>query len=155
MKVYTLTHTQSIDRPLREIFSFFENPENLSRLTPQSLNFKILTPPPIIMKAGTLIDYTIEVFKIEHRWRTLITAYEPPYRFVDEQLEGPYSFWHHTHTFSESGKMTVIKDEVRYALPLGWIGGIARELIVKKQLEEIFNYREKAIFNYFNASSSK
>ncbi len=155
MNIYTLKNEQEIERPLREVFSFFENPENLAILTPKSLNFKILTPSPIIMKAGALIDYTIQVLGIEQRWTTLITSYEPPFRFVDEQIKGPYAFWHHTHTFSETSAGTLIKDEVRYAIPFGLVGTLAQEIFVKKELDKIFRFRAETIERHFQSSSNK
>lgn len=154
MNIYTLRHEQEIKRSLREVFRFFENPENLAVLTPRSLNFKILTPSPIIMKAGALIDYTIQVLGVEQRWTTLITSYEPPYRFVDEQIKGPYAFWHHTHTFTETPAGALIKDEVRYAVPFGWAGKIAQSLFVKKELEKIFRFRAETIETHFQSLSA-
>ena len=99
MKIYELNITQRIDAPLEKVFDFFSKPENLAEITPSKLGFNILPPSPIVMEKGTLIDYTIKLFGIPIRWRTLITSYNPPKKFVDEQLKGPYSFWHHTHTF--------------------------------------------------------
>lgn len=150
MKTYTLKRSQTIPLDREVVFEFFKKPENLSRLTPASLDFKILTPFPIKMEKGKLIDYTIKVAGIRQRWTTLITEYEPPHRFVDEQIKGPYSFWHHTHTFEACDGGTKVTDEVRYSISLGFIGRLANFLFVRRQLESIFKYREKVIQEYFD-----
>jgi ligand-binding SRPBCC domain-containing protein len=145
MKLYTITTQLIIQRPLPEVFSFFSKPENLALLTPEHLGFMILTPSPVEMRRGAIIDYTIQQMGIPIRWRSIITAYEPPYQFVDEQLKGPYSFWHHTHTFSESDDGTLIHDVVRYSMPFGVFGRIAHRLFVRRRLEQIFQYRSQII----------
>lgn len=150
MKTYTLKKIQFVNRSLEEVFDFFKQPENLERITPSALHFNILTPKPIKMEKGRLIDYTIQVFGMTQRWTTLITDYDPPNRFVDEQLKGPYSLWHHTHLFEAHEGGTKIVDEVKYAVPLGWVGEIAHILFVKKQLQAIFEHREKFISDYFS-----
>ncbi len=149
MKVYSLVREQHVPYSSEEVFVFFAKPENLQRITPPSLGFRILTPSPIAMKEGRLIDYTLKVLGISLHWRTLITAYEPPRRFVDEQLKGPYRFWHHTHTFREDDGGTVIGDEVRYALPFGPLGRVAHGLYVRRDLERIFEYRSEVIAQIF------
>ncbi|MBD3169685.1 MAG: CDP-paratose 2-epimerase [candidate division Zixibacteria bacterium] len=149
MKVYHLKKQQYIARPREEVFEFFGKAENLEKITPGSLGFNIITPTPINMRAGTLIDYTVKPMIFPIRWRTLITDYDPPRRFVDEQLKGPYSFWHHTHTFEEKDGGTLITDEVRYVIPFGIIGRIAHVLFVKSQLKKIFDFREKVISEIF------
>lgn len=101
------------------------------------------------MRVGTLIDYTVKPMIFPIRWRTLITDYDPPRRFVDEQLKGPYSFWHHTHTFEEKDGGTLITDDVRYVIPFGIIGRMAHFLFVKRQLKKIFDFREKVISEIF------
>jgi ligand-binding SRPBCC domain-containing protein len=150
MKVHTLKREQTIARPLKEVFAFFEKPENLAKITPPSLGFKILTPEPIEMKAGTLIDYTVSVFGIPQRWTTIITEYNPPHRFVDTQIKGPYDFWHHTHSFSETEAGILIVDEVRYTLPFGPLGELAHIFAIEGQLNQIFNYRAKVIEKIFS-----
>jgi ligand-binding SRPBCC domain-containing protein len=149
MKVFTLQRTQTVPASLDEVFGFFRLPENLARVTPAWLNFRILTPSPIEMRVGTLIDYTIGWLGLTMRWTTLITAYDPPHRFVDEQLKGPYSFWHHTHTFFEKDGVTAMTDTVRYALPFGVVGALAHALVVRRQVEHIFEYRTKIIAQEF------
>ena len=145
MKQYVLKREQMIPLGREEVFAFFEKPENLASLTPAWLNFKILTPLPITMDKGRLIDYTIRVMGITQRWTSLITEFDPPNRFVDEQIKGPYSFWHHTHRFQNHGDETMITDEVKYGLPLGILGDLAHRLFVFGQLNEIFEYRQRKI----------
>jgi len=145
MTIHILRREQFIAAPVSDVFGFFSRPENLSKLTPPELGFVILTPPPVEMKAGALIDYTIRVFGMRVRWTTLITAYDPGRSFVDEQLKGPYSFWHHSHRFEEAPGGTLVTDEVRYALPFGPLGRLGHALVVKRQLASIFAYRAKVI----------
>ena len=149
MRVYELKRTQVIPVPRDQVFAFFERPENLSELTPASLGFQILTPSPIEMKSGSLIDYTVRVSGLPVRWTTLITDYDPPRGFVDVQLRGPYSFWHHTHTFEAVESGTLMTDTVRYVLPLGLLGRLAHALFVKRQIRGIFDYRSRVLTEHF------
>ena len=151
MKFYKLRKEQFVRRPLAEVFSFFEKPENLSKITPPSLGFRIVTPLPIVMKERAVFEYTVRVMGIRIRWKSLISDYYPPFGFVDQQVKGPYTFWHHTHTFSEVEGGTLISDEVRYALPFGILGVIARHLMVKHQLEQIFAHRSQVIDTLFGS----
>ncbi len=145
MKIYSLRRSQLIPLPRSEVFAFFESAENLAHITPPSLGFRILTPLPITMKVGTVIDYTIRWLGFPVRWRTLITTYEPPDLFVDEQINGPYSLWHHVHRFEDIPEGTLMSDEVRYSLPFGLLGDVVHGLLVKRQLEHIFDYRAMVI----------
>lgn len=151
MKPYHLHHEQCVKRPLEEVFAFFENPLNLARITPDSVGFEILTPPPIVMKAGLVLDYTIRVFGMRVHWTTIITDYEPPHRFADVQLKGPYEFWHHTHSFKAVDGGTHMVDDVLYLVPFGPLGKIANSLLVKRQLKRIFDYRAAAIEKMFSS----
>ncbi len=145
MTIHTLERKQRLPLKPGEVFPFFESPENLARITPPWLNFRILTPSPIEMKVGTVIDYTIRWLGIPVRWRILITSHEPPWSFVDKQIAGPYSLWHHTHLFAETASGTEMTDSVRYALPGGPFGDVAHAMIVRRQLNEIFNHRAETI----------
>ena len=147
--VHELVREQQVARPRDEVFAIFSQPENLGRLTPPWLGFRILTPPPLPMHAGALIDYEIRLGPLPTRWRTMITAYDPPERFVDEQLAGPYSFWHHTHEFLVHDGGTLIRDRVRYLLPFGALGRLVHALAVRRQLEAIFAYRMRVIAELF------
>lgn len=153
MKLYTLKRQQFIERPLREVFRFFEQPANLGKITPRSVGFHMLTPTPITMQSGTVLDYTIRVMGLPVRWTTLITEYDPPHRFCDVAIRGPYSFWHHTHTFAETDGGTMMTDEVRYALPFGILGRIVRKLWVKRQLNHIFDFRARQVAQLLGAAA--
>jgi len=142
---HLFTCSTRIPRPLEQVFPFFAAPENLGRITPPELRFRILTPPPLEMRAGTLIDYRIQLFGIPMRWRTRITVWDPPREFVDEQLRGPYAEWVHRHSFAaEPDGTTLMSDEVRFRLPLGILGELALPL-VRAQIRRIFSYRERVI----------
>jgi len=146
LKVYTFKKEQKISKNILEVFDFFSRPENLAIITPPKMKFQILTPSPIEMKEGALIDYTVRILGFPIRWRTLITKYDPPNMFVDQQLKGPYSIWHHTHTFTKiSDNETLIRDIVAYSIPFGLIGRIVHSLYIKKDLEKIFLYRKNKI----------
>lgn len=149
MKTFELKRQQFVPRPLREVFPFFERPENLALITPSWLGFRIVTPSPIRMMEGTVIEYSIKVMGIRARWKSRISVYDPPGAFADEQLEGPYTFWHHTHRFIEVDGGTLLVDEIRYGMPFGILGRIVHNLIVRKQLQRIFNHRAQAIERMF------
>ncbi len=149
MTVHELEFKQIINKDINEVFSFFSRPENLSLITPKRLDFRILTPSPIKMKEGQLIDYTVRILGKKIRWRTLITEFEFPVRFIDQQLKGPYSMWHHTHEFKKVDGGVEIIDTVRYVVPFGFIGNIVNLLFIKPDLMRIFKYRYKIIDKYF------
>jgi ligand-binding SRPBCC domain-containing protein len=140
---------QLVRRPRAQVFEFFSRPENLARVTPPRLGFTILTPSPVPMREGSVIDYRIRVHGLPLRWRTLITAYDPPTRFVDEQARGPYALWHHTHEFLEVPEGTLVRDTVRYRLPLGPLGRLVAGRLVAADLEDIFRFRRKAVEQAF------
>lgn len=150
MREYMLERKQVIPRPVAELFPFFEKPENLALITPPWLRFNLVTASPVVMKNGAIIDYTIRWFGIPVRWRTRIATYLPPDMFVDEQIKGPYAFWRHTHTFVATGRGTEMTDVVRYRLPGGIAGRIVRALLVRRQLEVIFDYRAHTIARIFS-----
>jgi len=151
LKLYTLKKEQIVLKNISTVFDFFSKPENLSVITPRSMKFKILTPSPIDMKEGALIDYTVSIMLIPIRWRTLITKFSPPNLFIDQQLKGPYSIWHHTHIFEKiSENETLIKDKVVYGVPFGIIGRLAHYLYIKRDLKKIFTYRKNKIEQIFN-----
>ena len=152
MKVYHLRTEQFVPAQLDEVFAFFAQPENLSRLTPGSLGFEVLTPTPIKMRAGALIDYAVRPLGFRQFWTTLISEFEPGRMFADVQLRGPYRFWHHTHEFETVPGGTRITDTVRYVLPFGWLGRLAHGLFVRRQLDGIFAYRRRVIEEIFRAA---
>jgi len=150
MKIYKIKTEQFIKCSLAEVFDFFSRPENLSEITPPEINFRILTPLPLEMKQGTVIDYMIKLFKIPVHWRTLITTYEPPHRFVDEQIKGPYTLWHHTHIFKEVSGGVEIHDSVSYSIPFGLLGKLLHILWIKRGLVRIFEHRKNVIDQIFS-----
>jgi ligand-binding SRPBCC domain-containing protein len=133
------------------VFHFFRDPSNLARITPAELGFKILTPPPLVMREGAVIDYTIHLLGLPVRWTTIITTYDPPHRFEDVQLKGPYAYWHHTHSFRAVEGGTEMTDTVRYLLPGGPVGPVVNALFVKRRLENIFMHRALVIAAMFPA----
>ena len=141
---YLLEKSMFLPLPREEVFQFFAAAENLGRITPPGMGFRITTPGQIEMGVGTEIEYRIRVLGIPMKWRSLISTWEPPHVFVDEQLGGPYREWIHTHRFEEQEGGTAIHDQVRYRLPLEPLGALAAPF-VRWQLEHIFSYRQQAI----------
>jgi ligand-binding SRPBCC domain-containing protein len=149
-KLRLISKETSVNKPIDEVFAFFAKAENLNIITPPELNFKISSPQPIEMKKGTLIDYKIMLNGISFKWKTEITEWAPPNRFVDTQLKGPYKVWIHEHIFESHSGNTIVKDIVSY-LPPGWLlEPVIHKLAVKKKLEHIFDYRMEKIKSIFN-----
>lgn len=148
-KIYTLAFDQQVPRPLPEVFAFFSRAENLEVLTPPWLNFKILEVTPQPIQAGTLINYSLRVHGIRLRWTSEIVEWEPPHRFVDLQLRGPYKLWRHEHRFEARDGGTLISDTISLALPLGVLGQIAYKLKVHSDVDEIFAFRKTEIRTLF------
>lgn len=146
----TFESEQLVRAPLEEVFSFFCKAENLERITPPSLRFRILTPLPIEMRAGALIDYQLSLHGLPMRWRTEILEWDPPHRFVDVQLRGPYSLWHHTHRFEAASPTTTrMLDTVRFRAPFGPLGFLAVPIFVAPEVARIFAHRRKVIEEIF------
>ena len=141
MHTRTLHFAQLLPPPRDELFAFFAAAENLGRITPPWLHFRILTPTPIAMRPGALIDYRLRLHGVPLRWRTEIAEWEPPVRFVDVQLRGPYRLWVHTHTFTATPAGTLCTDEIRYAVPGG---RLVDRLFVRPQVARIFAHRRQA-----------
>ena len=148
MRIYKLHCELLVKRPLNETFAFFENPANLGRITPPWLSFNIVTKD-VRMGQGAQFDYIIRWLGVPMKWRSLITRYSPPREFVDEQLIGPYKTWHHRHTFEETPDGVVVGDHLEYSLPFGPLGAIAQAVMVKRQLEAVFRYRQSELAKIF------
>ena len=149
---YRLTTEIRLPTPLADVFEFFSNAYNLEEITPPWLHFALLTPAPIDMKRGTLIDYRLRLHGLPIRWRTKITVWEPPHRFVDEQLRGPYRYWRHEHDFEERDGETIARDQVDYSV-LG--GALIHRLLVKSDLRRIFDYRGNVLARRFAYGSER
>jgi ligand-binding SRPBCC domain-containing protein len=145
MGLYTLHRELWVPYPLSTVFDFFSSAENLEPLTPPWMHFRILTPPPIVMKPGATIAYSLRVRGIPLRWLTEIERWNPPHEFIDVQARGPYKLWRHTHRFSEVEGGTLIVDAVEYALPFGVLGRMVHRLQVARDLGQIFDYRVQQV----------
>jgi len=149
--MFTIEAEIRLPAPLDEVWPFFSNARNLERLTPPFLRFEVLTPDPIDLAVGTLIDYRLRLRRIPIRWQSEITAWEPQHRFVDEQRRGPYKCWIHEHTFTADGEHTVARDVVRY----DHIGGrLANRLMVGRDVQRIFAYRQTVLREIFGGAES-
>ena len=149
---HVLRREQRLPRPPRDVFPFFADAGNLEAITPPWLGFHIVTPQPIAMGAGTLIEYRLRLHGVPVRWLTRIEAWEPGDRFVDAQVRGPYRLWHHTHDFAPDGAGgTIMRDTVRYALPLGVLGAVAHRAFVARDIARIFDHRATRVAAAFTA----
>ncbi len=142
MRTFIFECEQFFRSSAHELFPFFAEARNLERITPPWLSFKVLTPAPIAIGLGTLIDYRLQWHRVPLRWRTEITAWQPPWRFVDEQIRGPYRLWRHEHIFADSNGGTTMTDRVEYAVPGGLL---VQRLFVERDVERIFAYRRRAL----------
>lgn len=144
-KCYSIHSEIDLPYPIERVFEFFNRPENLEKITPPHLGFQMMTPSPVAMFNGQVLDYVISLHGLPMRWTSVITDYNPPFAFVDTQIKGPYSFWHHRHTFEplpDGGTRCI--DHVTYACPFGILGTLIHPL-VKKSLNEIFSFRTAVI----------
>lgn len=134
--------------PPEEIFPFFSDANNLDAITPPWLHFQVVSPQLVEMRVGALIDYKLSLHGLPLRWRTLIKEWQPPHRFVDEQLRGPYRQWIHEHTFEPHDGGTLARDVVHYAVPFDFI---AHPLFVRRDIERIFAFRQESLGAIFGA----
>ena len=132
--------------PPEELFPFFANAANLEAITPPWLHFRSMTPQSIDMREGALIDYRLRVHGLPLLWRTRITAWQPPHRFIDEQIRGPYRLWIHEHTFIPCEGGTLVRDHVRYAVPFD---ALLHRCFVRPDMEKIFQFRAEALRTRF------
>jgi ligand-binding SRPBCC domain-containing protein len=152
VKIHHFERQQMIAKPRSLVFQFFKNAGNLPRITPEFVQFTFLTPMPTEMRVGALIDYRLRMFHVPFTWRSRIDEYEPEVRFMDNQLEGPYEVWRHTHLFAdvpaasgEAPSATVMTDRIEYAVGMGPLGEVANGLFVRATIERVFDYRRRAI----------
>ncbi len=154
MAVHRLERRQYLAHPLPEVFEFFALARNLERITPSWLRFEVLTPEPVQMEVGTLIDYRLHLHGVALGWTSQIEVWDPDPpapQFVDRAIRGPFSLWHHRHRFSASGEGTIVSDEVHWAPPLGLLGELARPLFIDRDLERIFDHRQQAVQRILDA----
>ena len=144
-RAYTLAREQHVDGAPEDVFAFFADALYLERITPPWLGFRVTSPAPIAMAPGARIEYRLKLHGVPVRWLTEVETWEPPHRFVDVQLRGPYRLWHHTHSFQPDGDGVLMRDVVRYALPLGALGALAHAAFVARDLARIFDYRQQAV----------
>ncbi len=145
MTVHVLERVQVIARPVDEVFSFFARASNLERITPSWLRFRLVGRKPAEMGVGTRLEYLLHVHGVPVRWISSIDVWEPGHCFVDRQIRGPYALWVHTHVVEPHPDGTLSRDRVRYALPLGLLGEVAHRLLIRGDLERIFDYRHQAV----------
>jgi ligand-binding SRPBCC domain-containing protein len=147
MRVHVMQREQRLPRPPDAVFAFFADAANLEAITPPLLRFRVVTPGPIEMGAGTFIQYALRLRGLPIRWDTLIQSWEPPHRFVDVQVRGPYRLWHHTHQLEplDGGAATLMRDTVRYALGFGPVGELAHRALVRRDLDAIFDFRAQRV----------
>lgn len=137
---------QHLRPPPEEVFGFFGDARNLEAITPPFLRFRVITPEPIEMRVGTIIQYRLRLHGAPISWLTSIQAWDPPHRFVDVQVRGPYALWHHTHEFEPAPDGgTVMRDTVRWAIGFGPLGELARRALVTRDVERIFDHRAAVI----------
>ena len=135
---YRLVARQFLPYDREQVFGFFSDAYQLQTLTPTWLHFVVMTPPPIVLRAGALIDYRLRLRGIPLKWQSRISAWEPPVRFTDEQMRGPYRRWHHEHCFDEVAGGTLCHDVVDYEV---YCGRVIEPLAVRGDLRTIFNFR--------------
>jgi len=148
MTIHTLDTELLVPQTREDLFPFFCDASNLERITPPELRFRILTPRPIEMVEGALIEYRLRLWGIPFSWRTRISSWTPPESFVDEQISGPFGLWVHRHDFVHADAGTLIRDHVDYALPLAPVGELVHPLL-RRQLTRIFRYRQEVLHGLF------
>jgi len=141
--MFSFIQQQIINSDIESVFSFFKQPENLSKTTPRWLNFEIITPLPLIMKEGAEFEYTIRLYKIKMHWKTLISEYRPLEYFIDEKVNGPYKKWIHKHSFEIIDDGVLMLDYVQYDLYGGPLKYLINKLFVQRSIKQIFRYRKE------------
>jgi ligand-binding SRPBCC domain-containing protein len=153
--IRTVEYEQWLPLKIDEVFPFFTNAYNLEHITPPWLNFSVLRMSTANIQQGTEIDYRLRLHGIPLKWRTLIERWETNRCFVDTQIKGPFKLWHHTHDFFEKDGGTMMKDTVRYELPMGMLGDLAGGWMVRRDVKGIFDFRRKIIDQRFQLVKAK
>jgi len=153
MHVYRLECEMLARRSIDEVFSVFQDPYNLAKITPPSLRFRVRSKQKVVMRKGAEIEYTIRWLGIPITWKTVIAEYNPPLEFIDQQAKGPYTLWRHRHTFLPTSDGVRVRDQVEYALPLGPLGRVAHGFVVAQQLRAIFRYRQAKLAQLFGGAT--
>ena len=142
MRIFSFDSEQWISRPLGEVFPFFADPRNLETITPPWLRFELKARGNLEMRRGLKIDYRLRLHGIPFSWQSEITVWDPPVRFVDEQVRGPYRLWRHDHRFEQKDGRTLVRDHVDYAVPGGWL---VQKLVVGREVNKIFEFRRRTL----------
>lgn len=146
MRIDVLHRSQRLDGSPEDVFPFFADAGNLDAITPPLLRFRTITPGPVEMARGTVIQYALRLHGMPMGWTTSIQAWEPPHRFVDVQISGPFGMWHHEHRFEAApGGGTTMTDVVHHGVGWGPFGRIARRAFVLRDVETIFDHRARVI----------
>ncbi|WP_047430969.1 SRPBCC family protein [Chryseobacterium vietnamense] len=149
--MYRLYREQQLNCTIETAWEFFSSPHNLSQITPQSMNFVVLSESSDAISEGMEIDYTVSpVLGIPMKWKTVISQVEDYKSFTDFQKEGPYKHWNHFHEFIPNDHGVLMQDTVDYELPMGFLGKIAHQLFVKEKLKNIFDFRYRVLHQRFN-----
>lgn len=144
---FRLQEQQWVDQPIERVFAFFAEPGNLQKITPPWMSFRLVSCSTPAIEEGTILEYALRVRGLPMKWVSQITVWEPPFRFVDEQLHGPYRRWHHEHTFEDHGARTLIGDQVDYAVPGG---RLVEKFLVRRDIAKIFRYRTETLAAQFS-----
>lgn len=150
MKIYTLHKKQNLPISLEEAWNFLSNPKNLKIITPDYMSFDMISKTDRPLYTGQILQYIVTpLLGIKTKWVSEITHIEDKKYFVDEQLYGPYSLWHHKHFIKEIEGGVEMEDIIDYKIPLGFLGQLVHPFLVKPKLEEIFNYRQQKLIELF------
>jgi uncharacterized protein len=148
-----------LPRPRREVFTFLADPRNLALVTPPAARLRWLAPPPDTLQAGSVIDFSVRVWRVPIRWRVFVRELDPPHRFVDVQIWGPFARWEHRHQLVEGTpadgraepRGTWMEDRVTYRLPLGVVGRLAHAASAERQIARLFDYRERRLREFLGS----
>ncbi|MDX2196430.1 MAG: SRPBCC family protein [Cytophagales bacterium] len=151
-KIYRAYYEQHLKSDIDTVWKFISNPLNLKTITPEYMNFEVISGLDIgTMYEGQIICYRVSpMHGIRTTWVTEISHMESGKYFVDEQRFGPYSFWHHKHFINAHPEGVMMYDIIDYKIPYGWVGDVANMLFVRRKIDEIFEYRKVVLNNIFS-----